>query len=208
MRQLSVRIPGNQLRVVHFKENEDVVEVLASYLHQEYGLPSELYWLDYYHVLEHVSIRLRLSGGKGGFGSNLRAQGNKMSTRKRSGGNIDCRDLSGRRLRSINEQKLIDEYLKREPELERKKEKEKKEKMLKALEAPEKKKMFEDVGYMRTLQETVDTVESAVYAALMEEEEEEEESSEEETDVTKGKRKVAGRRVKKDETGASTSVAV
>jgi Silencing defective 2 N-terminal ubiquitin domain len=41
-----------------------------------------------------------LCGGKGGFGSMLRAQGGKMSSRR--GTNFDdCRDLNGRRLRTV-----------------------------------------------------------------------------------------------------------
>jgi hypothetical protein len=53
-----------------------------------------------------VSLRLtpRLVGGKGGFGSQLRAAGGRMSSRKTSN-NDSCRDLSGRRLSTIKEAK-------------------------------------------------------------------------------------------------------
>ena len=51
-----------------------------------------------------LDVGVRLLGGKGGFGSNLRAAGGRMSTGKAN--NIDsCRDLSGRRLSTIKEAK-------------------------------------------------------------------------------------------------------
>jgi Silencing defective 2 N-terminal ubiquitin domain len=53
-----------------------------------------------------ISLRLvpRMRGGKGGFGSQLRAAGGRMSSQKTSN-NDSCRDLSGRRLSTIKEAK-------------------------------------------------------------------------------------------------------
>ena len=53
-----------------------------------------------------VTLRLsaRLLGGKGGFGSQLRAAGGRMSSQKTSN-NDSCRDLNGRRLSTIKEAK-------------------------------------------------------------------------------------------------------
>ncbi len=53
-----------------------------------------------------ITLRLvpRLRGGKGGFGSQLRAAGGRMSSQKTSN-NDSCRDLSGRRLSTIKEAK-------------------------------------------------------------------------------------------------------
>lgn len=167
MKQFTLSVPGHDLRVIPLPNNLSTREAIERCIFTDFGIPSDQYWLDISTTLEHAAVHFRLLGGKGGFGSNLRAQGNKMSARKRSGGNDACRDLSGRRLRTVNETKLIAEYLKREPELERKREAEIREKMLKALEAPNKKPIFEDVGYMRALQESQDTVESAVYEALL-----------------------------------------
>ena len=49
-----------------------------------------------------IDVNLRLKGGKGGYGSLLRAQGNKMSSRKST--NFEsCRDLEGRRLRTVHQ---------------------------------------------------------------------------------------------------------
>ena len=62
------------------------------------------------HPLDHASslvlLRLtpRIRGGKGGFGSQLRAAGGRMSSQKTSN-NDSCRDLSGRRLSTIKEAK-------------------------------------------------------------------------------------------------------
>ena len=53
-----------------------------------------------------VSFRLAPSvlGGKGGFGSQLRAAGGRMSS-QRTSNNDSCRDLSGRRLSTVKEAK-------------------------------------------------------------------------------------------------------
>ena len=53
-----------------------------------------------------ISLRLvpRMRGGKGGFGSQLRAAGGRMSSQK-TNNNDSCRDLSGRRLSTIKEAK-------------------------------------------------------------------------------------------------------
>lgn len=123
-----------------------------------------------------IRVCLRLRGGKGGFGSQLRAQGNKMSSKKRAGNYEACRDLSGQRLRSQKHAKLIAEYLEREPERLSKREQEIEEKMQKHLDAPNKKVMFDDPKYLKTTRKIVDSTEEAVRAALQSD------SSEEDSD--------------------------
>jgi hypothetical protein len=49
-----------------------------------------------------IRLTLRLVGGKGGFGSQLRAAGGRMSSQKTSN-NDSCRDLSGRRISTVKE---------------------------------------------------------------------------------------------------------
>lgn len=79
-------------------------------------------------VSEHDSfLPLRLSvplcGGKGGFGSQLRAAGGRMSSRKKNNqgdSNNSNRNLDGRRLRTVNEAKALAEYLALKPEMEKK----------------------------------------------------------------------------------------
>ncbi|KAG5920101.1 hypothetical protein E4U61_000269 [Claviceps capensis] len=81
---------------------------------------------------EFLSLRLAvpLCGGKGGFGSQLRAAGGRMSSRKKNQENHgSSRNLDGRRLRTVNEAKALAEYLETKPDME-KKEKEKRRKRL------------------------------------------------------------------------------
>ncbi|RGP71605.1 upf0667 family [Fusarium longipes] len=77
---------------------------------------------------EFLSLRLAvpLCGGKGGFGSQLRAAGGRMSSRKKKSqeDHGSSRNLDGRRLRTVNEAKSLADYLALKPEME-KKEKEK-----------------------------------------------------------------------------------
>jgi hypothetical protein len=81
---------------------------------------------------EFLSLRLSapVCGGKGGFGSQLRAAGGRMSSKKRRGQGEDngsSRNLDGRRLRTVNEAKALAEYLSIKPEMEQR-EKEKRRK--------------------------------------------------------------------------------
>ncbi|KAF9526412.1 telomere stability and silencing-domain-containing protein [Crepidotus variabilis] len=64
-----------------------------------------------------ITLRVtpKLLGGKGGFGSQLRAAGGRMSSQKTSN-NDSCRDLNGRRLSTIKEAKKLAEYVAAEPE--------------------------------------------------------------------------------------------
>ncbi|KAL2116609.1 hypothetical protein VTJ04DRAFT_8777 [Mycothermus thermophilus] len=76
---------------------------------------------------DFLTLRLHppLCGGKGGFGSQLRAAGGRMSKRnkKRNGNdqeeNGSSRNLDGRRLRTVTEAKALAEYLAIKPEMER-----------------------------------------------------------------------------------------
>ncbi|PBP21291.1 hypothetical protein BUE80_DR007950 [Diplocarpon rosae] len=64
-----------------------------------------------------------MCGGKGGFGSQLRAAGGRMSSkRKRNQGddNGSSRNLDGRRLRSVHEAKALAEYLAIKPDMAKK----------------------------------------------------------------------------------------
>lgn len=49
-----------------------------------------------------LELGVRVRGGKGGFGSQLRAAGGRMSSGKNTN-NDSCRDLNGRRLRTLQE---------------------------------------------------------------------------------------------------------
>lgn len=69
-------------------------------------------------------LPLRLSaplcGGKGGFGSQLRAAGGRMSSKRKGQqgeNNGSNRNLDGRRLRTVNEAKALAEYLALKPDM-------------------------------------------------------------------------------------------
>ncbi|KAK5110228.1 hypothetical protein LTR62_006224 [Meristemomyces frigidus] len=78
-----------------------------------------------------LRLSARLCGGKGGFGSQLRAAGGRMSSRKNRGPNAadpngSNRNLDGRRLRTVNEAKRLADYLAIKPEMEKKEREERK----------------------------------------------------------------------------------
>lgn len=173
MQPMLLHIPGHPLKTCPYYGDS---AALANFIFKKYGISESLYWLDVSSSGSTARLRLRLLGGKGGFGSNLRAQGSKMASKRRSGARESCRDLAGRRISTLNQAKLISEYLARKPELERRREREIREKMVKAIEKAERRPIFEDVEYLRTARETVDTVESAVLQALLSEEDHEDDN--------------------------------
>ncbi|KAJ5989916.1 hypothetical protein N7499_010445 [Penicillium canescens] len=82
-----------------------------------------------------LRLAVPVRGGKGGFGSQLRAAGGRMSSkRKRNQGdnNSSSRNLDGRRLRTVNEAKALAEYLAVKPDMD-KKEKEERQKRWQAV---------------------------------------------------------------------------
>jgi hypothetical protein len=69
-----------------------------------------------------LRLSLPLCGGKGGFGSQLRAAGGRMSSRKKRNAepaNSSSRNLDGRRLRTVAEAKSLATYLATKPEMDR-----------------------------------------------------------------------------------------
>ncbi|KAH9846226.1 telomere stability and silencing-domain-containing protein [Lenzites betulinus] len=135
-----------------------------------------------------ISLRLvpRLRGGKGGFGSQLRAAGGRMSSQKTSN-NDSCRDLSGRRLSTIKEAKKLADYIESEP-LRKKAQQEAQRAKLEALERKlgitpgssgsgssstpadplaGKKHRLEDSEYIEQSRDLVENVKSAVSVAML-----------------------------------------
>ncbi|KAK3943521.1 telomere stability and silencing-domain-containing protein [Diplogelasinospora grovesii] len=93
---------------------------------------------------DFLSLRLSvpLCGGKGGFGSQLRAAGGRMSSkRKKNQGedNGSSRNLEGRRIRTVNEAKALAEYLAIKPDMERKEKERRRERWQQIVEMTEKK---------------------------------------------------------------------
>ncbi|KAJ5898827.1 hypothetical protein N7495_003571 [Penicillium taxi] len=87
-----------------------------------------------------LRLSVPLCGGKGGFGSQLRAAGGRMSSKhKRNQGdqNSSSRNLDGRRLRTVNEAKALAEYLVVKPEMEQKEKEERRKRWQSVVEVAE-----------------------------------------------------------------------
>ncbi|KFX86819.1 hypothetical protein V490_08808 [Pseudogymnoascus sp. VKM F-3557] len=90
-----------------------------------------------------LSLRLsaRLCGGKGGFGSQLRAAGGRMSSKKKRNQGEDngsSRNLDGRRLRTVTEAKALAEYLAIKPDMEKKEKEQRRKRWEQVVELAEK----------------------------------------------------------------------
>lgn len=69
-----------------------------------------------------LRLSTELCGGKGGFGSQLRAAGGRMSSRRKKNqgdSNSSNRNLDGRRLRTVAEAKALAEYLALKPDMDK-----------------------------------------------------------------------------------------
>jgi hypothetical protein len=131
---------------------------------------------------ENNLLPLRLSvplrGGKGGFGSQLRAAGGRMSSkRKRNQGenNGSNRNLDGRRLRTVNEAKALAEYLAVKPEMDKKEKEERRRRWEAIVEMAEKRteeirnsggKSRLDGQWMEDREEMSEKAREAVLAAM------------------------------------------
>lgn len=78
--------------------------------------------------METYEVRLLMLGGKGGFGSLLKGQ---PPVKKRTNNFDSCRDLSGRRIRHVNQEKMLHDWQLKKNEEER---------MVKEFENPEEEK--------------------------------------------------------------------
>merc|ERR1711997_1448501 len=111
---------------------------------------------------EVVELVCGLPGGKGGFGSMLRALGNQI---QKTTNHEAMRDLSGRRMRDINEEKRLKDYVSKKAEMEREKQ-EKKEAKLKKLHKlvtpGESKHEFHDQKYDEAREAATDRVHDAI----------------------------------------------
>ncbi|KAI9254365.1 telomere stability and silencing-domain-containing protein [Helicostylum pulchrum] len=112
------------------------------------------------------NMSARLLGGKGGFGSMLRAQGGRMNAQKTT--NFEaCRDLQGRRIRTVNDAKKLQEELDAVPEREAEKREKLKRKIEDALKEREPvKHLFDDNKFLEDREEIVENVKSAVSDAV------------------------------------------
>eukprot|EP00794_Sanderia_malayensis_P019846 gene19847-21788_t len=111
--------------------------------------------------LSIVQCNCRLAGGKGGFGSMLRAMGAQI---EKTTNREACRDLSGRRMRDVNNEKKIGEWLEKEKKNEEEKAKKKKEKLERILNPP--RHMLKDSSYINEVKETAEKVSDALRQGL------------------------------------------
>ncbi|POS84497.1 hypothetical protein EPUL_003283 [Erysiphe pulchra] len=89
-----------------------------------------------------LRLSVPLCGGKGGFGSQLRAAGGRMSSKRKRGQgdeNASSRNLDGRRLRTVNEAKALAEYLAIKPEIAKREKEERRKKWEQIIELAERK---------------------------------------------------------------------
>ncbi|XP_013197664.2 splicing regulator SDE2 [Amyelois transitella] len=147
------------------------VATLKKRISEDYGVPSEDLFvvINGRKVFENlrlqdlnyvVRVYKRLVGGKGGFGSMLRAIGAQI---EKTTNREACRDLSGRRLRDINEEKRLRKWLEGQEERE-KEAAERKQKKLERLIAEPKIDVNLNPMYEKERQELPERVSAAVDA--------------------------------------------
>ncbi|XP_065341705.1 splicing regulator SDE2 [Cloeon dipterum] len=108
-----------------------------------------------------VQVVPRVLGGKGGFGSMLRAIGAQI---EKTTNREACRDLSGRRLRDINEEKRLKNWINNKAELEKEQKEKKRKKLEKMVEEP--KVEFKDSRYDEARSEMTEKVADALEHGL------------------------------------------
>lgn len=109
----------------------------------------------------NLHLHLRLVGGKGGFGSMLRAIGAQI---EKTTNREACRDLSGRRLRDINEEKRMKAWLDKQKEREEEAAAKTSKKIEKLQSKP--KHEFKDKQYDEARSELTQTVHDALEEGL------------------------------------------
>ncbi|KAJ3338431.1 hypothetical protein HDU93_009527 [Gonapodya sp. JEL0774] len=113
-----------------------------------------------------LHLLLRLRGGKGGFGANLRSQGGRMSSQKTNNTEA-CRDLQGRRLKTLNDAKKLAEYTEKEQERQKQRAADRERKIAEGLREPEKRKvLFNDPQYAADHEKALDEVKEAMQQAM------------------------------------------
>uniref|UniRef100_A0A8B9DDR0 Replication stress response regulator SDE2 n=1 Tax=Anser cygnoides TaxID=8845 RepID=A0A8B9DDR0_ANSCY len=107
------------------------------------------------------SLEPRLCGGKGGFGSMLRALGAQI---EKTTNREACRDLSGRRLRDVNHEKAMAEWVKQQAEREAEKEQRRLERLQRKLAEP--KHYFINPDYQQQCHEMAERLEDSVLKGI------------------------------------------
>ncbi|KAI0211748.1 Replication stress response regulator SDE2 [Lamellibrachia satsuma] len=108
-----------------------------------------------YHVLP------RVLGGKGGFGSMLRAIGAQI---EKTTNREACRDLSGRRMRDVNNEKQLREWVAKAAEREQDRQQKKQERVQRRRAVP--RHHFDDPDYVRQKTHVTEELEDALQQGL------------------------------------------
>lgn len=102
-------------------------------------------------------ISLRLRGGKGGFGSMLRMLGAQI---EKTTNHEACRDLSGRRMRDVNNEKKLADWISKKADREREREERRQAKLEKLRSEP--KHYFVDPNYDKQKSQVADSLDEAI----------------------------------------------
>jgi len=103
--------------------------------------------------LPPLRLSLRVNGGKGGFGALLRGAGAKIGQKKNSNFD-DCRDLNGRRIRNVRNEKILAEWYQQQ--------KEHANKVPEPQLEPEPEYEFDETSYMQTIKKIETNIEDSV----------------------------------------------
>ncbi|KAH6577712.1 hypothetical protein BASA60_003909 [Batrachochytrium salamandrivorans] len=117
---------------------------------------------------EHVELDMSIADilASRGFGSMLRAQGGRMAS-KRPTNNDSCRDLSGRRVKTVNDAKALANYIEKEPERLRQQSEKIAKKIQDGLREPTKRKIrFDNNEFENEHDDAIDLVSNAVEQGL------------------------------------------
>jgi len=114
------------------------------------------------HHMDSVLILPRLTGGKGGFGSMLRAIGAQIEA---TTNNDACRDLSGKRLRDVKCEKLLQEWAENQAKEKVDKVDRKRQRLQRVLDGPSRMKS-EDNTYISEMRDMSGSVEDAIAKAV------------------------------------------
>ncbi|XP_012265989.2 replication stress response regulator SDE2 [Athalia rosae] len=173
MSRNQVTVENNRRAICSFEDSVTARDVRTKVTELTGMRPTEFYLIHNGHIFTDddicdygkIDIILRTLGGKGGFGSMLRAIGAQI---EKTTNREACRDLSGRRLRDINEEKRLKSWIDKQATREEQAVERKKRKLERLCAQP--KHEFKDKNYEKersTLTEKVgDAVEEGFKIAM------------------------------------------
>ncbi|XP_068177462.1 splicing regulator SDE2 isoform X1 [Antennarius striatus] len=168
--EVFVSAPGSRFSCLTFPEGSAVSDVLGRFVRFPCVSPGDFYVIrngqraEPDDPLQHGAVyhlEPRLRGGKGGFGSMLRALGAQI---EKTTNREACRDLSGRRLRDVNHEKEMADWLKQQAEREAQKEQRRLERLQRKLEAPQHR--YSDAHYQQQCHDLSERLEDSVLKGL------------------------------------------